>query len=53
MVAVHVDDLFVVGGAKVAEFHDALNNRFPSNMVGELSRYTGCAFERNFKDGII
>ena len=51
MVAVDVDDPFVVGGAKeVAELHDALNNKFPTNMFGELSSYTGCAFERNFKD---
>ena len=38
MVAVHVDDLFVVGGAKeVADFHDPLNNNFPTNMAGRLS----------------
>ena len=41
MVAVDVDDLFVVGGAKeVAEFHDTLSNKFPTNIVRELSRYT-------------
>ena len=34
MVAVHVDDLFVVRGSKeVAEFHDALNNKFPTNLI--------------------
>ena len=54
MVAVHVDDLFVVGRSKeVADFYDALNNKFLTNMVGELSWYTGCTFERNFKDGTI
>ena len=54
MVAVDLDDLFVVGGAKeVAELHDALNTKFPANMVGELSWCTGCAFERNFQDGTI
>ena len=54
MVAIHMDDLFVVGGWKeVAEFHDALNNKFPTNMVGELSWYTGCAFERNIQYGTI
>lgn len=54
VVAVRVDDLFVVGEAKeAAEFHDSLNNKFPTNMVGELSWYTGCAFDRNFKDGTI
>ena len=54
MVAVHVDDLFGVGGAKeVAEFHDALNNKFPTKKVWELSWCTGCAFVRHFKDGTI
>ena len=53
-VAAHVDELFVVGRAKgVAEFHDTLNKKKSTNMVGELKWYTGCAFERNFKDGII
>ena len=42
MVAVHGDDLFVAGRAKeVSEFHDALNNKFPTNIAGEPSRYTG------------
>ena len=54
MVAVDVDDLFVVRGVKeVAQFHDALNKNLPTNIVRELLWYTGCAFERNFKGGTI
>ena len=54
VVAVDVDDLFVVGGAKeAAQFHDALDSKFPTNMAGELSWYTGCAVERTFTDGTI
>ena len=47
-------DPLVVGAAKeTAEFHDALNNKLPTNMVAEFSRCTGCAFDRNFKDEAI
>lgn len=54
MAAFHAGDLFVAGGAKeAAELQDALNNKTPTNMVGELSWYSGCAFKRTFKDGTI
>lgn len=52
--AVHVDHVFVVGAAHgIAQFHDALVKESPTNMVGEVSWYTGCASERNWKEGAV
>ena len=50
MVVVDVDDLFVVGGAKdITDFHHALNNKFLTNMVGELSRYEHGAYRLHIR----
>ena len=52
MVAVDVDDLLVVGGAKeAADFHETLKKVFSPNITEERSWNTGCAFERVLKQG--
>ena len=34
------------------DFHAALNNKFPTNNLGELTWYTGCVFKRNWELGM-
>ena len=34
-------------------FHSALNTKFPTNNIGELTWYTGCAFNRNWELGTL
>ena len=54
IMAVHVDDI-VIAGSDVAcgDLHAALNTKFPTNNLGELTRYTGCAFKRNWELGTL
>ena len=49
IMVVHVDGI-VIAGSDVAcrDFHAELNTEFPINNLGKLTRYTGCAFKRNW-----
>ena len=48
IMAVHVDDMVVAGKADdCSALCDFLNKSFPTNNLGELKQYTGCAFRRN------
>ena len=50
IMAVHVDDIVIAGSDEACrDFHAAINTKFPTNNLGELTRYTGCAFERNWE----
>ena len=54
MVGVHVDDIIVSGKQDICdEFFDQLRQRFPMKSLGELKMYTGCAFERDWDNGIL
>ncbi|CAM9906577.1 unnamed protein product [Sphacelaria rigidula] len=49
---VHVDDVLIGGETKrVERVCNILNNRFPTNNLGEAQWYMGCAIERNWKRG--
>ena len=48
VMAVNVDDIVIAGSDEACrDFHAALNTKFPTNHLGELTWYTGCAFNRN------
>ena len=54
MIGVHVDDIIVSGEKDVCdEFFSELKERFPVKHQGELKMYTGCAFERDWENGIL
>ena len=52
IMAVHVDDIVIAGSHETCRnFHAALTAKFPTNNLGELTWYTGCAFKRNWELG--
>ena len=52
--AVHVDDIVIAGSDEACrDFRAALNTKFPTNNLGELTWYTGCAFKRNWELGTL
>ncbi|CAM9252057.1 unnamed protein product, partial [Discosporangium mesarthrocarpum] len=52
LVTVHVDDMIVVGTREDCNsFSKALSFEFPTNNLGPLSLYTGCAFARDWERG--
>ena len=54
MVGVHVDDIIVSEEQDMCdEFFDQLRQRFPVKNLGEHKMYTGCAFERDWDNGIL
>ena len=57
IVSAHVDDLLIALTAKDKEtfhvFHAQLKENFLVSDMGDLSRYFGCAFERDTMEGIV
>ena len=54
IMAVHVDDIVIAGSDETCrDFHAALSMKFPTNDLGELTWYTGCAFKRNWELGTL
>ena len=54
IMAVHAHDVVIAGLNEVyREFHAVLNTKFPTNYLGELTSYTGCAFKRHWKLGTL
>ena len=52
IMAVHVDDIVIAGSDETCrDSHAALTTNFPTNYLGELTWYTGCAFKRNWELG--
>ena len=51
---VHVDDIVIAGSDETCkDFHAALVTKFPTNNLGELTWYTGCAFKRDWELGTL
>ena len=51
---VHVDDILVSGEKEAyKELHHTLNETFPTENLGELKWYLGCAAERNWQGGSV
>ncbi|CAN0008532.1 unnamed protein product [Sphacelaria rigidula] len=49
ILAVHVDDILIgIEAKRVERVCIILNNRFPTNNLGEVQWYMGCAIERNW-----
>ena len=54
VMAVHVDEIVIAGLDEACrEFRAPLNTNFPTNKLGELTWYTGCAFKRIWKLGTL
>ena len=54
IMAVHVDDIVIAGSDEACRgFHAALNTKIPTNNLGELTWYTGCAFKRSWELGTL
>ena len=54
IMAVHVDDIVIAGSDETCkDFHAALVTKFPTNNLGELTWYTGCAFKRDWELGTL
>ena len=54
IMAVHVDDIVIAGSDETCrDFHAAFTTKFPTNNLGELTWYTGCAFKRNWEVGTL
>ena len=54
IMAVHEDDIAIAGSAEACrDFHVALNTKFPTNNLAELTWYTGCAFKRVWELGTL
>ena len=54
IMAVHVDDIVIAGSDESCrDFHAALVTKFPTNNLGELTWYTGCAFKRDWELGTL
>ena len=54
IMAVHVDDIVIAGSDETCrDSHAALTTNFPTNYLGELTWYTGCAFKRNWELGTL
>ncbi|CAM9459048.1 unnamed protein product [Sphacelaria rigidula] len=52
ILVVHVDNILIGGETKRVEtVCNILNNRFPTNNLGEAQWYMGCVIERNWKRG--
>ncbi|CAN0057850.1 unnamed protein product [Sphacelaria rigidula] len=52
ILVVHVNDILIGGETKRAEkVCDILNKKIPTNNLGEVQWYMGCAIERNWKIG--
>ena len=52
ILVVHVDDIVVSGGKEACEeLHHTLNENFPTENLGELKWYLGCAVERDWQQG--
>ena len=50
IMAIHVDDIVIAGSDEACrDFHAELNTKFPTNNLGELTWYTGCAFKRTWE----
>ena len=51
---VHVDDILVSGEKEACdEQHHILNEKFPTENLGELKWYLGCAADRDWQGGSI
>ena len=51
---VHVDDILVSGEKEACEeLHHTLNENFPTETLGELKWYLGCAAERDWQGGSV
>ena len=50
----HVDDILVSGEKEACEeLHHTLNENFPTENLGELKWYLGCAVERDWQGGSV
>ena len=50
ILVVHVDDILVSGEKEACdELHHTLNENFPTENLGELKWYLGCAAERDWQ----
>ncbi|CAN0467941.1 unnamed protein product, partial [Discosporangium mesarthrocarpum] len=54
LIATHGDDMIAVGSRQNCDaLCKAHSMEFPTNNLGPLSWYTGCAFERNWESGTL
>ncbi|CAN0484778.1 unnamed protein product, partial [Discosporangium mesarthrocarpum] len=54
LVVTHVDDMIAAGSVGDCDaLSEALLTEFPTNNLGPLSWYTGCAFERDWEKGTL
>ena len=54
MAGVHVDGIIVSGAQGMCdEFFDQLKQHITVKNLGELNMYNGCAFERDWDNGIL
>ena len=54
ILVVHVDDILVSGEKEACnELHHTLNENFPTENLGELKWYLGCAAERDWQGGSV
>ena len=54
VMAAHVDDIVISRSDEACrDFHAALNTKFPTNNLRELTWFTGCAFKRNWELGTL
>ena len=54
IMAVHADDIVIAGSDETCrDFHAALVKNFPTSNLGEPTRYTSCAFKRNWDLGTL
>ena len=54
ILVVHVDDILVSGEKEACEeLHHTLNENFPTENLGELKWYLGCAAERDWQRGSV
>ena len=54
VVGVHVDDIIVSRGKTACDkFFAQVKGRFPVKTQGKLKMYTGCAFVRDWKSGVL
>ena len=54
IMAVHEDDIEIAGSDEACrDFHAALQSKFPTNNLGELTWYTGCDFKLSWELGTL
>ena len=54
ILVVHVDDILVSGEKEACdELHHTLIENFPTENIGELKWYLGCAAERDWQGGSV